>query len=62
MRLISEFLGGLRDISRAEISGLLDAYGGKIEGDTSNFLIFSCPHPEKIISRSTFSKKNWQNS
>jgi tRNA (guanine10-N2)-dimethyltransferase len=57
MRLISEYLGGLKDISRAEISGLLNAYGGGIEEDSINYLIFSSPQPEKIISRSTFSKR-----
>lgn len=57
MRFISEYLGGLKNLSRAEISGLLDAYGGEIEEDSENYLIFSTTNSEKIISRSTFSKR-----
>lgn len=57
MKLTSEYLGGLRDLSRSEISGLLNAYGGEIEEETDAYLMFSTKHPEKIVSRCTFSKR-----
>ena len=54
---MSEFLGDLRDISRAEISGLLASYGGKIERETDKLLFFSTDQPEKLTSRVAFSKR-----
>ncbi len=54
---MSEFLGDLRDISRAEISGLLASYGGKIEHETDKLLFFSTNQPEKLTSRVAFSKR-----
>ncbi len=54
---MSEFLGDLRDISRAEISGLLASYGGKIEHETDKLLFFSTDQPEKLTSRVAFSKR-----
>ncbi len=57
MKLVSEFLGGLNDISRAEISGLLSCYGGEIEEITDRLLFFSTPRPEKFTSRVSFSKR-----
>ncbi|MCL5930015.1 MAG: hypothetical protein M1123_01875 [Candidatus Thermoplasmatota archaeon] len=57
MELVSEYLGGFRDISRAEISGLLEGYGGKIEGETEKLLFFSTDNPYKIVSRVAFSKR-----
>lgn len=57
MELVSEYLGGLRDISRAEVSGLLEGYGGKIKGETERLLFFSTDNPAKVISRVAFSKR-----
>jgi tRNA (guanine10-N2)-dimethyltransferase len=57
LRLISEFLGGYRDVSLAEISGLLSSYGGKITSETESFLFFSTDQPDKIASRVAFSKR-----
>ncbi|MCL4447028.1 MAG: hypothetical protein M0Z77_06535 [Thermoplasmatales archaeon] len=57
MRLVSEYLGGYREISRAEISGLLKSYGGSIERETDNLLFFSTDDPAAITSRIAFSKR-----
>jgi tRNA (guanine10-N2)-dimethyltransferase len=57
LKLISEFLGGFRDISRAEISGLLSSYGGEVLGESEKFLFFSTKHPHLISSRVAFSKR-----
>jgi len=57
LKLVSEFLGELRDISRAEISGLLRTYGGKIERETDKLLFFTTNQPEKLTSRIAFSKR-----
>ncbi len=57
MKLVSEFLGGLNDISIAEISGLLSCYGGEIEEVTERLLFFSTPKPERLISRVAYSKR-----
>lgn len=57
MKFVSEYLGGFRDISRTEISGLLQSNGGKIEGETEKLLFFSTDHPDAIVSRVAFSKR-----
>lgn len=57
MKLVSEFLGGHRDISKAEIEGLLKSYGGAISGETDKLLFFHTDHPYKVVSRVAFSKR-----
>lgn len=57
MKLVSEYLGDSRDISRAEITGLLKSYGGTISGETEKLLFFSTDRPDKIVSRVAYSKR-----
>lgn len=57
MKLVSEYLGDSRDISRAEITGLLKSYGGTISGENEKLLFFSTDRPDKIVSRVAYSKR-----
>lgn len=57
MELLSEFLGGLKDFSKGEIYGLLDAYGGAVRRETDHYLIFNTEDPFRILRRITFSRR-----
>lgn len=57
LNLISEYLGEYRDLSRAEILGLLSCYGGEITRETEGLLFFSTSHPRNVASRVSFSKR-----
>ena len=57
MKILSEFLGNLRDLSFSEIRGLLKAYGGKLIERQENYVIFETEHPKEIANRITFSRR-----
>lgn len=57
MELLSEYLGGYEDFSRAELKGLLEAYGGRVVRDSSHYMIFQTEIPTAFIKRATFSRR-----
>ncbi len=57
MKLVSEFPGGNSEISKAEISGLLRSYGGKILGENKRLIFFSTDRPDEVARRVAFSKR-----